>query len=109
MESPVMEESVSVERPEAYERQWQERMYARQCEIAVLIARLVACVERALERTEMTVSPELSDAREGVAERPEVSEDEERLATWILTDGQVSAVERAIEAEQRVRGRAYGG
>jgi hypothetical protein len=42
-------------------------------------------------------------------EATELPGDEEPLPTWILTDEAVSRVEEAIEQEQRVRGRAYGG
>lgn len=49
------------------------------------------------------------DRQEPAAVSEEPTENEEPLPTWILTDESVARIEEAIETEQRVRGRAYGG
>lgn len=71
-----------------------------------LLARLVVLVEHPVRVAER---PELPVEKEPVAAIPEPPVAEEPLATWILTDERVAQVERAIEQEQRVRGRVYGG
>ena len=94
------------ELPDMEERQWLRRMYVQQCEIAALVSRLVACLERA---PWMVAQGELPASEEPVATPSELPESEAPLPTWILTDERVAHLERAIEEESRVRGQAYGG
>ena len=82
-----MEGAVSAESPDSRERrQWR-------AEVIALLTRIAVLLEHPL--------------REVVEE--EIPGNEESLPTWILTDSQVRAVEEAVEAAQRGRGRAFGG
>ena len=76
-------------------------------EVLVLLRGICECLLRAPWM--QAVSSELPEASEPVVVATEPSGDEEPLPTWILTDEQVSRVEGAVQSEQRVRGRAYGG
>lgn len=67
------------------------------------IHRLLAELCGVVERLELPV------ATEPAAVTGDPPEEAAPLGTWILTDARVQAIEEAIEQEQRVRGRTYGG
>src|SRR5262245_47883163 len=76
-------------------------------ELRAIRALLAAVCESPAWRGPGAVTQEAVGAREPATQ--EVSEATEALPTWVLTDRQVAHLEAAIEAEQRVRGGAYGG
>ena len=115
-EMPASDEAVSGELPETHESSSGEMSLAYIRRMVGLLERIVACMERApwmVESAELPASrepvfPEMPVHHEAVhSELP--AEDESVYPTWILTDSMVAHLERAIEAEQRVRGGAYGG
>lgn len=83
---------------EQTERAWREAVLEELRDIHLLLAHLCVLAER-------PASPEEKEPAAGPMEPPE----EQELGTWILTDERVQAIEDAIEVEQRVRGRVYGG
>jgi hypothetical protein len=77
-------------------------------EVLVLLRGIFECLVRA-PWMQVAVSVEPPDTNEPPAVSSEPPDSEKPLPTWILTDEQVARVEEAVESEQRVRGRAYGG
>lgn len=84
--------------------------------IAVYVERIMSCLERApwmaasseVPATKEPVVREIPASSEAAQHEPPATE-ESAYPTWILTDSMVAHLEKAIEAEQRVRGSAYGG
>lgn len=76
-------------------------------EVLVLLRGMCECLLRAPWMQVVTGAPPVEEEPRAV--RLETPVTEEPLPTWILTDEQVARVEEAVESEQRVRGRAYGG
>lgn len=116
VETPLTEDLWRAQRPflpSQTEHEWR-------LEVVVLLRGIFECLAHApwmqFETEEPTARHETAAAgcevsvkAEPGAVRLETPETEEPLPTWILTDEAVSRVEEAIEQEQRVRGRAYGG
>jgi hypothetical protein len=77
-------------------------------EVLVLLRGIFECVASAPWMQAVTEEPSVSHAPAAAFHEFPVKA-EQPLPTWILTDEQVARVEGAVESEQRVRGRAYGG
>jgi hypothetical protein len=114
-EMPVNADAVPTELPGTNERALGEMSLAYLRVLTAYMARMVVCLERA---PWMVVPQEIPASVEPVSHERPVSREavgieipglDEPLPTWILTDEMVHHIEDAIEQEQRVRGRAYGG
>lgn len=99
MDDPLGKAEAAVIHPhEQTEQAWREAVLEELRDIHLLLAHLCVLAER-------PASPEEKEPA-AVADDPH---EEVELGTWILTDERVQAIEDAIEVEQRVRGRVYGG